>query len=464
MRLGLTTLALAMLYVGAAPAADWPQWMGPDRDGVWREDGVLSKFPEGGPKVLWRQPVGMGYSGPAVANGKVFVTDRVLASGQENPGNPFDRETVVGGNERVLCLDAKTGKPLWEHAYPSAYKISYAAGPRCVPTVDGGRVYTLGAMGDLLCLDAESGKVVWSKNFIDDFDANVPVWGFSSPPLIDGDNLICLVGGSDGRLVVAFDKATGKEVWKSQTFNQGDFGYSPPVIYDLAGKRTLVIWQPKELVGLDPGTGEKLWSVPFTVKAALTAPMPRKVGADEVFVTSFYNGSMLVKATPAGAAPVWTSKARGERPNLTTDLSSIMPTPFVKDGYVYGIGSYGELRCLEVQTGERMWFTMAATRGRLTPERVRDREEPSTAQPWVERWSNAFLVANGDKFFLFNEQGELVIARLTPEGYTELGRAVLLDPTNKMAGRPVVWTHPAYADKCVFARNDKEIVCVSLAE
>lgn len=458
------TIALVVAFATSTHADDWPQWMGPERDGVWREDGILAKFPAGGAKVLWKQPVGMGYAGPAVADGKVFVTDRNLASGQSNPGNPFDRETVVGGVERVLCLDAKSGKELWKHEYPSAYKISYAAGPRCTPTVDGNRVYTLGAMGDLLCLDVNSGKVLWSKNFMNDYGAAVPVWGFSAHPLIDGDHLICLVGGTDGRLVIAFDKTTGAEKWKALSFESGDFGYSPPVIYDLAGQRTLVIWHPKAVVGLNPKTGKQLWSVPFAVRAALTAPMPRKVGDDQVFVTSFYNGSMLVKVTPTGAEPVWVSKAKGERPDQTTDLSSIMPTPFIKDGFVYGIGSYGELRCLKAETGERIWSTMAATRGRLTPERVREREEPNVTQPWVERWSNAFIVANGDRFFLFNEQGELVIAKLTPQGYTEIARTVILEPTNRMAGRPVVWMHPAFAEKCCFARNDKEIVCVSLAE
>ncbi|MCZ2341152.1 MAG: PQQ-like beta-propeller repeat protein [Bacteroidales bacterium] len=459
--LAITLMALA---APAVFADDWPQWMGPNRDGVWAETGILQKFPAGGPKVLWKQKVGMGYSGPAIAQGKVFVTDRVLNKGQANPDNPFDRDTAVGGVERVLCLDAQSGKLLWKHEYPSAYKISYAAGPRCVPAVDGDRVYTLGAMGDLLCLNTSTGQVVWSKNGPKDFGAEVPLWGFSSPPLIDGDNLICLIGGTDGRLVMAFDKKTGAEKWKSLTFASGDFGYAPPVIYDLAGQRTLVIWHPKALVGLNPDTGSQLWSVPFEVRAALTAPMPRRVGTDSVFVTSFYNGAMLVKVTPTGAKPVWVSKAKGEKPNQTRDLSSIIPTPLIQNDHVYGIGSYGELRCLEARTGKRLWATNAATRGRLTPERIREREEPNEVQPWNERWANAFLVANGDKYFLFNEQGELVIAQLTPQGYTERDRAVLLNPTNKMAGRPVVWTHPAYANKCCVARNDEEIVCVSLAE
>lgn len=457
-----------VLAATATPAAadDWPQWLGPKRDGVWRETGTIDTFPAGGAKVLWRAPVGMGYAGPAVADGKVYVPDRVLTEGQANPANPFDKAEVQG-SERVQCLDARTGNKLWTHAYPSAYRISYAAGPRCTPTVDGDRVYALGAMGDLFCLEAASGAVRWAKNFVKDYKAEVPVWGFAAHPLVDGNLLICLAGGSDGRLVIAFDKMTGKEVWTALSCS-GDFGYAPPVIYDLAGRRTLVVWHTKALVGLEPETGKKLWQVPFEVKAALTAPMPRRVGTDQVFVTSFYNGSMLVRATPDGAAVVvWKSKARGERPNLTTDLSSIIPTPFVQDGFVYGVDSYGQLRCLKAETGERVWATMQATRGHLTPEKVRQNPEPSEGPPWNERWANAFLVMHGDQgtgYVLFNEQGELIFARLTPNGYEETGRAEILKPTNRMAGRPVVWTHPAFADRKAFVRNDTEIVCVDLAK
>src|SRR5262245_40268115 len=160
-------LALPLLTLGlAAPAAradDWPQWLGPQRDGVWREQGLLEKFPAGGPKVRWRAPVGQGYSGPAVAGGRVYLTDWVARPGTTPPKSAFTRGRVAG-TERVLCLDEQTGKPLWKHEYPCTYEVSYAAGPRTTPVVAGGKVYTLGTMGDLLCLDADRGTVVWSKN------------------------------------------------------------------------------------------------------------------------------------------------------------------------------------------------------------------------------------------------------------------------------------------------------------
>lgn len=454
--------ALLALVLLAAPvqADDWPQWLGPHRDGVWRETGILDTFPAGGPKKVWEKPVGIGYGGPAVAGGKVYVLDRVLGDGVTNPANPFDRQSKVGGSERVLCLDAKTGEQVWKHEYPSVYQISYAAGPRCTPTVDGDRVYTLGAMGDLFCLTAGTGAVVWQKNLVNDFDARVPVWGFACHPLIDGDNLIC-VGGGPGKLVIAFDKKTGAVNWASQTC-EGDFGYCPPVVYEFGGKRQLIVWHARAVVGLDPATGKRLWSVPWELKASLNVPLPRQVGADGLFLTSFYHGSMFLKVTADAAAVVWKSTAKGEMPNQTRDLSAIMCTPIVDGDYTYGVCSHGELRCLVTATGERKWATMAATRGSRTPAKVAANPDPD---PQTERWGHAFLVKQAGRYVLFNEQGDLIFAKLNPAGYEEVSRAHLIDPTNTMArGRKVVWMHPAFADKCVFVRNDRQMVCYSLAK
>jgi outer membrane protein assembly factor BamB len=447
-----------VLAAGLAVAADWPQWLGPQRDGVWREDGIVDALPPGGPPKLWSVPVGLGYAGPAVAGGKVFVTDRTLGSGQQNPANPFDAKTPVGGTERVRALDERTGRELWSHEYPCTYTISYAAGPRCTPTVDGDRVYSLGAMGDLVCLNTSDGKVIWRKNLPADYAAKVPVWGFACHPLVDGDHLI-VVGGGPDKLVIAFDKATGKEAWASQNC-EGDFGYSPPMIYEFGGRRQLIVWHARAVVGLDPATGKRIWSVPFEVKAALTAPTARKVGDDRLFVTSFYNGSLLLKVTTDAATVVWKSKARGERPNQTTDLSSIIATPFVDGETIYGVDSYGELRALDANTGRRRWMTMQATRGALTPPAAAASDEPTDK----ERWSNAFIVRQADRYFLFNEQGDLITAKLTPDGYTETSRAHLIDPTNTMAQRKVVWMHPAFADRCVFVRNDRELIAYNLAK
>jgi outer membrane protein assembly factor BamB len=449
----LALLALLVSLVGAR-ADDWPQWLGPKRDGVWREQGILQKFPAGGPKVRWRAPVGEGYSGPAVAGGRVYITDHVLAPGARRPGNAFGR-SAVRGKERVLCLDEATGKELWKHEYPCTYEISYPAGPRCTPVVAGGKVYTLGAMGDLLCLDAGSGKILWSKNFPRDFNVDVPLWGFAAHPLLDGQRLICLVGG-EGSVAVAFDKDTGKELWRALSAQEP--GYAPPMIYEVRGKRQLIIWHPESVNGLDPETGRVYWSQRFgrqkirggrtMVRAGLTIPTPRLDG-DLLFVTAFYDGPLMLQLHGTDRpAVLWKGEGRGETPERTTGLHSIMPTPFVKGGHIYGVCSYGELRCLEEKTGKRVWETHQATTGKSV------------------RWGNAFLVEQGDRFVLFNERGDLILARLTPKGYEEISRANILEPTNRMAappGRRVIWSHPAFANRSVYARNDRELICVSLA-
>lgn len=441
-------VAFTFTFTLTLSADDWPQWLGAKRDGVWRDTGIVEAFPKGELKQVWKTPLGLGYAGPAVANGKVYVPDRMTADGKLN------RE----GTERILCFDEQTGRPLWKHEYPCEYRIEYAAGPRCTPTVDGDRVYCLGAMGDLICLATDSGKVVWSKNFPKDYAAKVPVWGYAAHPLIDGDKLICLGGGPD-KLVVAFDKKTGKELWATESC-PGDFGYSPPMIYTFGDRRQLIIWHTQAVLGLDPDTGKRLWKVDFPANNALTAPTARQVGDDGLFVTSFYNGSMLLKVGADKADVVWKSKAKGERINQTTDLSSIIPTPVVDGDYIYGICSYGQLRCIEAKTGKRVWEDMHATRGSLTPKKVADMAGPDE----TERWSNAFLIPHEGRYFIFNEQGDLIIAKLSPKGYEELSRRNIIAPTNTARGRKVVWVHPAFANKRVFVRNDKELVCIWMAK
>jgi outer membrane protein assembly factor BamB len=393
--------------------------------------------------------VGGGYAGPAVAGGRVYVTDRVLAPGAKEPANPFSKDKVPG-LERVLCLDENSGQQIWKHEYPCEYELSYACGPRTTPVVQGGKVYTLGAMGDLLCLDSETGKVLWSKNFPKDYDARVPMWGFSAHPLLDGDRLISLVGG-EGTVVVAFQKDTGKELWRA--LSATEIGYCPPVIFNAGGKRQLIIWHPDAVNALDPETGKVYWSEKFLVKAGMSIPTPR-LERNHLLVSGFYCGSMMLQldADKPEAAVLWKSKDKGEMPNQTTDLHCVMSTPFLHDGYIYGVCSYGELRCLKAETGERVWQSLQATGNKDKPE---------------ERWANAFLVEQGDRYFLFNEKGDLIIASLSPKGYEEISRAHILEPTGlaQMPGlrRNVVWTFPAFANKSMYVRNDKELVCVSLA-
>jgi outer membrane protein assembly factor BamB len=448
---GLRCVAFAsVLWVlggSVARAIDWPQWLGPNRDGVWREEGLLTKFPAGGPKVLWRTPIGAGYSGPSVAEGRVYVMDRIRpkdASGK--PARPT--RGGIPGKERTLCLQSSDGKILWKDEYDCSYTISYPSGPRTTPTVRDGRVYSLGAMGHLRCLDANSGKVVWAKELMKDYHLDAPpVWGFAAHPLLDGDLLYSLVGG-EGSAVAAFNKDTGKEVWRALASEE--VGYSPPMIYEAGGKRQLVIWLSDSINGLDPATGKVFWTLPYPAsgkpqRPAVNIATPQLLG-DSLFVSTYYHGPMMLKlaADKPQASVLWRGKS--ENPEKPDGLHILMATPVLKDGYIYGVCANGELRCLKADTGKQLWQTYAATCGKKTD------------------CANAFLTPQGDHYVIFNDQGELILAGLSPQGYHEMDRARILEPVQTARGRTVVWSHPAFADHCIFARNDKEMICVSMAQ
>ncbi|MGL5096946.1 MAG: PQQ-binding-like beta-propeller repeat protein, partial [Planctomycetia bacterium] len=203
---------LASTAAGGAVAGDWPQWNGPTRDGVVAETGLYEEFPAAGLKKKWSAPVHLGYSGPAVASGRVFLTDYVKKSGEiANSAGSRDQLT---GTERTLCFDAATGRLLWADAHDRPYSISYGGGPRATPTVDAGKVYILGAEGDLSCLNAADGRPVWRRRLKEMSKTESPMWGWTASPLVVGDQLICLVGGAGG-LARSLDKNTGVERWRA---------------------------------------------------------------------------------------------------------------------------------------------------------------------------------------------------------------------------------------------------------
>ena len=434
-------LVVVLAVVTVASAEDWPQWLGPRRDGVWREEGIVDVLPQK-LDIVWRREIGGGYAGPAVADGRVFVTDRVLEKGESNPEDPFSRQGVQG-KERLHCLDAKSGKALWRHEWPSRYEVSYPVGPRATPTVSDGKVWTLGAMGDFFCLDAKSGDVIWAKSCVEDLGAEINVWGTSAAPLVDGKQVILLAGGRPDACVVAFDRDTGKTLWRA--LDEPDPGYCPPIIVEAGGTRQLIVWTPTRLSSLDPQTGRVHWSEPFEVRSSLSISTPiHDPERSLLLVTSFYNGSMMMRLArdrPA-AELVWKGSSSSER--KTDGLHSIMCTPGFRGAHFFGVCSYGQLRCLESETGARVWETLEATGS--------------------GRWWNAFIVPQGDRYFIANEQGELLTAELSSRGFKELSRTRLIEPTNRAQRRQVVWSHPAFANRCVYARNDREIVCVDLSQ
>jgi len=434
------TCSLIALFLAAtvASAADWPQWMGPNRDDVWAETGIIEKFPEGGMKPVWRKPIHGGFAGPAVAGGKVYVSDYARSEGDEKP-TPTKRNDLTG-KERMLCLDAKTGTEIWKHEYDCSYAISYPAGPRCTPTVDNGKVFSLGAMGDLFCLDAAKGTVIWSKNLSKAYKAPLPLWGYAGHPLIYKNLLICTVGGKNSA-VVAFDKETGKEMWKA--LDSPEIGYSPPTIIEAGGVTQLLIFNGKGISSLNPNTGAFYWFEPLATAYAMAIMAPRK-GGDFLFAGGHSNRSLGLKLD--SDRPAVTKVWKGSR---ELGLAPVSGTPFVEEGIAYGIDGDGSFRAMRIATGERLWSTSRPVNGR-------DQEGGA-----IE--GATFVTKNGNRFFIFGENGDLVIARLSPEKYDEVSRTKLLDPVGVGLGRKVVWSHPAYADRCVFARNDKEIVCASLA-
>ncbi|MBM4096882.1 MAG: pyrrolo-quinoline quinone [Planctomycetes bacterium] len=427
-------LAMAAVVATAAHADDWPQWMGPKRDNVWREEGIVELLPASGPKAAWRTPVAGGYAGPAVAAGKVFVTDYVTK--EDVKVDNFSRG-AFSGTERVLCLDEKTGAVLWKHEYPVKYAISYPAGPRCTPNVDGGKVYTLGAEGNLFCFDTATGKVAWAKDLKAEYKTNSALWGYASHPLIDGDKLICLVGG-EGTHTVAFDKNTGKELWRSQTAKEQ--GYCPPLIINAAGVRQLIIPRPDAVASLDPETGKLLWSVPYEASNGSIIMTP-VVKDDYLFIAGYSNKNMLLKLAKdkPGAEVVWKDKAKQA-------ISPVNVQPILFEGVMYGHDQDGEMSAVELPSGQRLWST---------PEPIGKRKVGS---------GTAFITRLGNRHFFFTETGHLVTGMLSPKGFTETSRAKLLEPTNNAFGRPVVWCAPAYANKRIYVRNDSEIAAFELAK
>lgn len=440
--LRIGTFVMATLSLSVA-AEDWKQWRGRDRLAVWHETGIVEELPDE-LLVKWRTSIGAGYSGPAVADGRVFASDWVK--------DPSTR--TLDGRERAIALDERTGQVLWTHEWHTSYRmlqVSYAVGPRATPTVDGDRVYVVGATGRLFCFDVRTGKVIWQKDYVAEYDTSVPVWGIVSSPLVDGDRLIALVGGEPDALVVAFDKWTGEEIWRAIEV-EAEIGYSQPVIYEAGGVRQLIVWHPQALASLDPETGALYWEQPWEVSMGVTVATPVLSG-DYLLVSQFFNGSLMMRLSQdrPGATELWRGQSRSELPDETDTLHAMVTTPIILGDYVYGVDSYGELRGLDAKTGERLW---------MSPD--------MTAQV---RWSTAFMVRHNDRYFVNNDEGFLILAQFTPTGYVELDRVRLIEPTSgsgsrtphgRIAERMVNWTHPSYANGHIVHRNDREIVRLSL--
>jgi outer membrane protein assembly factor BamB len=437
----IASTAILMLAAGGpAAAGDWSGWMGSQRDGVYRETGIVDEIPAAGLRIKWRKPASPGYAGPAAANGRVFVFDYQTAAGKafNDPG----QRANLQGKERLRALDAETGEQLWEHAYDCPYSVSYPAGPRCTPTVDGDFVYSLGSEGDLKCLRTSDGQEVWSRQFKRDFAAEVPIWGFTSHPLVDGDLLYCMVGGA-GQGVVAFDKKSGEVRWKALDTSAG---YCPPSIITAGGTRQLIIFHPEAIASLNPADGSTYWSVPIKPSYEMSISRPM-IDGNLMFASAIHNEAVLIELSTD--RPAAQERWRGEPKGAVHSGNS---TPLFVDGVIYGTDcNEGSLIAVDSQDGSRLWTTFEATK------------------PGEKRFikhGTAFITRIGqtDRYLLMSETGDLLMAKLTRSGYQDLGRFHAVDPTNEAFGRPVVWSHPAYANRTAYIRSDKEIVAVDLAK
>jgi outer membrane protein assembly factor BamB len=407
-------LIVTLLQFSASHADDWPQWRGPNRDASWNETGVLQAFPDAGLKVRWRNPVGWGFSSPVVARGRVYLTDSVVAK--------------PDATERIHCLDETTGKTLWTHVYKVAYEDwafdpAQEVGPVTTPIVSDGRIYTFGRRGDLFCLDAAKGNVLWERHLDKDYQAG--------SPLIEGELLILFLGEKPDGCLVALNKDTGKEVWRAL---DEQVTYSSPIVITSGGKRQLIVWTQESVTSLDPANGTTYWR-----QRLLTS------GDYAVSTPVFHNDRLLIgglmlqlESDNPAATILWpASKAPARRVYSNTSTAL-----FLGD-HLYAAKSSGELICVEASTGREIW--------------------QSTSVTDLKNGASIHLTPNGDSVMMYTDKGELIRARLTPDGYHEMSRVAVLEPSFPFAGRNVTWSPPAYANRHLFVRNGRELVCASLA-
>ena len=400
-------------------AADWPQFRGPNRDGSWAETGILESFPKEGLKIRWRRPVGGGFASPVVSEGRVFV---------------FDVELVKPtARERLHCFEEKTGKILWVYAYDEPYgDWSYdperGAGPTATPIVDGDRVYCIGANGNTHCVDVKTGKVIWKKNIGREY--LVAEMSCRPSPLIDGNLLIVFSGAKPGASLLALDKQTGKEVWKALDDLVSN---SSPIIITAGGRKQLIAWSNSSLASLDPANGHVFWREPMSTSGNDSAATPVFQGT-----RLLVSGLMVdVSADPPAANILW-PEIRAPSKRVLSNTSTAM----WRGDHIYTAKGYGDLVCLEAATGRQIWSTNSVTGSK--------------------NGASIHIIPQGDGYFLFTDEGNLIRAQLSPAGYREISRAHLIEPTWPFGQTKFVYAPPAFANRHVFARNEGEVVCASL--
>ena len=392
--------------------AQWPQWRGPSADGTWQCPGLPLEIEN--PQRIWKKEISGGFSGVTVSDGKVYTMDR-----------PEKKDI-----ERILCLDAMTGKIIWEHRYAASYKgLSYDSGPRASVTIHSGKAYSLGSVGHIHCLNAGTGKVIWSKDSVKQLGALRPTWGFAASPVIWKNTVIYQVGTQDGGYI-AFDKNSGKERWRG---SDDPAGYATPVFTRHREQDLMLAWTPENIRGMSPDTGQVLWSVPYKIKYGVSIAMP--IFHDEtVLVCGYWHGSRAIKLgeSPTDATLLWQDEE---------NIRGLMAQPLYRDGLVYLLDRSNGLCCFELTTGKRLWND--ADSHTVTPA---DRN-PQATMIWARDGKR------NDRALILNANGELLSITLGKDGFKIHSRAQVTGKT---------WAHPAYANGHIFARSDREIVCLKL--
>ena len=380
----------------------WTNFRGPRRDGKYDESSVSTNWPSNGLPVVWKQPVGLGHSSFSVADGKAFTIEQ-----RRN-------------QEVVAAYDLNNGRELWTQKWNAEFADSTGDGPRATPTWDQGRIYALGATGELRCLDANTGSVVWGKNILSDNQASNLSWGVASSPLVVDDKVIVLPGGTAGKSVVAYNKMTGAPVWKVLNDKQA---YVSPMLVELGGRRQIVVVSSSRVVGLVPEDGSLLWSYPWDTNGGINVSQPIVVDRNRLFISSGYGkGAALIELKPAGdkftASMIW------ENINMKNKFNSSV----LHNGHIYGLDE-GILTCLDVNNGERKWKD--------------------------GRYGYGQVLLAGGHLIITTEKGELALVKASPSGFTEVARFAALQGQT--------WNYPAIANGRLLVRNSSEMAAYDIS-
>jgi len=403
-------LTYALLLSTACHANDWPQFLGPTRNGVYSGSDLAEHWSTEGPAVVWQKTVGHGFSGPAVADRQLILFHR------------------LGDRETVECLDARTGRSIWTFDYPTTYQddFGFDDGPRATPCISEGRVYTFGAQGMLHCLDAKSGKKLWNADLKSEFQAENGFFGMACSPLIEANAVLLNIGGTKGAGIVAIDKTSGKLLWKT---SEDEASYSSPVAATIANQRYALFFTRNGFVAADPATGKIRFQYPWHSRnrTSVNAATPVVLG-DTIFLSASYGtGAILLRLHDSELEKLWSGDDL---------LSNHYATSVEKDGFLYGIHGRTDpgynpgpkLRCVDLKTRKIVW------------------ETDSIGAATITRASNRLLI--------LRENGELVDAAASPEGYRPQNRAQIL--------RSQVRAFPAIAEGFFYARSKDQLVCVDL--